>query len=77
MTLKNLVNILLHWISINTNYDTKQFNVPINIVEPEIIQKMVCGGKCPVVAFFSENLGIFLSTKNLMICATNRYFSMK
>ena len=63
MTLKNLVNILLHWISINTNYDTKQFNVQINIVEPEIIQEMVCGGKCPVVAFFSKDLGIFLSTK--------------
>ena len=64
MTLKNLVNILLHWISINTNYDTSKFNVPINIVEPERIQEMVCGGKCPVIAFFSENEGIFLSLKN-------------
>ena len=26
---------------------------------------MVCGGKCPVVAFFSKDLGIFLSTKKL------------
>ena len=64
MNLKNLVNIILQWISINTDYDISKFNTPINIIEPEKIQHMVCGGKCPVVAFFSEQDGIFLSFEN-------------
>ena len=64
MTLSNLINILLQWISINTNYDTSKFDFPINVVEPKIIQEMVCGGKCPVIAFFSEEYGIFISNSD-------------
>ncbi len=65
MTLKKLINILLQWISINTNYDTNKFDFPVNIVESQKIQEMVCAGKCPVIAFFSEKDGIFLSFSNL------------
>ena len=64
MTLSNLINILLQWISINTNYDTSKFDFPINVVEPKVIQEMVCGGKCPVVAFFSDKHGIFISNSD-------------
>ena len=61
MTLSNLIYILLQWISINTNYDTSKFDFPINVVEPKVIQEMACGGKCPVIAFFSNDYGIFIS----------------
>ena len=64
MTLSNLINILLQWISINTNYDTSKFDFPINVVEPKVIQEMVCGGKCPVIAFFSDERGIFISNSD-------------
>ena len=64
MKLSNLINILLQWISINTNYDTSKFDFPINVVEPKIIQEMACGGKCPVIAFFSEEYGIFISNSD-------------
>ena len=65
MILKELIQILLQWISINTNYDTSKFDFPVNIVEAKEIQKMVCGGKCPVIAFFSEKEGIFISKMDL------------
>ena len=64
MTLSNLIYILLQWISINTNYDTSKFDFPINVVEPKIIQEMACGGKCPVIAFFSNEYGIFISNSD-------------
>ncbi len=65
MTLKNLINILLQWISINTNYDVSKFDFPVNIVEEREIQEIACGGKCPVIAFFSEKDGILISSMNL------------
>ncbi len=64
MVLNELLNFLLVWISINTNYDTSKFDFPVNIVKPKVIQEMACGGKCPVVAFFSKNEGIFISKMN-------------
>ena len=64
MTLSNLVSILLQWISINTNYDTSKFDFPINVVEPKIIQEMACGGKCPVIAFYTKEYGIFISNND-------------
>ena len=64
MSLNEILKFLLTWISINTNYDTSKFDFPVNIVRPRVIQDMVCGGKCPVTAFFSENKGIFISDMN-------------
>ncbi len=65
MTLKNLITILLQWISLNTDYDTSKFDFKVSVVNPLELQFMVCGGKCPVVAFFSEEKGIFLSKMDL------------
>ncbi len=65
MTIKNLIAFLLQWMSINTNFDVSKFDFPVNIVEKSEIQRLVCGGKCPVVAFFSETDGIFLAEINL------------
>ena len=67
---------LLVWISINTNYDTSKFDFPVNIVKPKVIQEMACGGKCPVVAFFSKKEGIFISKMNFNdICNQSINFS--
>ena len=65
MTLKNLINILLHWISLNTDYDTSKFDFPVKIVDQKKIQEIACGGKCPVIAFFSEKEGILISSNKL------------
>ena len=65
MILKELLNFLLVWISLNTNYETSKFDFPINVVKPGVIQQMVCGGKCPVVAYFAEDEGIFIPEMNL------------
>ena len=64
MVLNELLNFLLVWISINTNYDTSKFDFPISVVEPKVIQEMACGGKCPVIAFFSNEYGIFISNSD-------------
>ncbi len=64
MSLNEILKFLLTWISINTNYDTSKFDFPVNIVQPRVIQDMVCGGKCPVIAFFSVSKGIFISDMN-------------
>ncbi len=65
MILKELLNFLLVWISLNTNYETSKFDFPINVVKPGVIQQMVCGGKCPVVAYFAEDEGIFIPEMDL------------
>ena len=65
MISKKLITFLLQWISLNTDYDTSKFDFKVSIVNPLELQLMVCGGKCPVVAFFSEEKGIFLSKMDL------------
>ena len=65
MTVKSLIAFLLQWMSINTNFDVSKFDFPVNIVEKSQIERLVCGGKCPVVAFFSEKDGIFLAEIDL------------
>ena len=50
MSLKSLISFLLHWISINTNFDVSKFDFPVNIVEDAVIQKMA-------------NLSLFESTE--------------
>ena len=65
MVLNELLSFLLVWISLNTNYETSKFDFPVNVVKPIVIQEMVCGGKCPVVAFFSKDRGIFISEMDL------------
>ena len=60
MGLKKLIFFLLQWISINTEYDTSKFDFPVNILKPSELQEIVCGGKCPVLGFFSKEYGILL-----------------
>ena len=37
----------------------------VTIVDESEIQEIVCGGKCPVLAFFSERKGILITNMNL------------
>ena len=65
MTINKLLPILLHWISLNTNYDTSKFDSSVTQVDESVIQEIVCGGKCPVLAFFSQKTGILITNMNL------------
>ena len=65
MTISVLIPLLLQWISINTNYDSSKFDSEVTIVDKSEIQEIVCGGKCPVLAFFSERKGILITNMNL------------
>ena len=60
-----LIQLLLQWISINTNYDPSKFDSTVKMVDESVIQDLVCGGKCPVLAFFSEKKGILITNMNL------------
>ena len=62
MTLNELVNFLLHWISINTNYETSKFDFPVNIVEPDCNSKNGLWWKMSSCCIFFRKSGIFLST---------------
>lgn len=52
---------LLNWISVNTHYDTKNFNTKILEVSKKEIQRMACNGKCPIVAFYKKNESIYIT----------------
>lgn len=65
MTLKELTEILLFWISTNTNYDTTKFDYNINEVSIEQIQELACRGKCPIIAIFLPPNGIYYAKTNL------------
>ena len=58
------INILLSWISLNTNYDTRKFDIKILLVSKKEIQEKACGGKCPVIAFLKKNEGIYITKMN-------------
>ena len=61
MISKSLIAFLLSWISDNTLYNTKNFNTKIFLVESEEIQRRACYGKCPIVAFYKKNEGIYIT----------------
>ena len=65
MTLKELTEILLFWISSNTNYDITKFDYEINEVSKEQIQQLACKGKCPIIAIFLPPNGIYYAKTNL------------
>ena len=59
--MKSLILImLLNWIDHNTVYDTKKFNTKILEVSKKDIQRLACGGKCPIIAFYKKNEGIYI-----------------
>ena len=64
MISKSLIVFLLSWISNNTPYDTTSFDTKIFLVESEEIQRKACKGKCPIVAFYDKNEGIYITKMN-------------
>ncbi len=64
MISKKLITFLLQWISLNTDYDASKFDFRLKIIESSELQQIVCGGKCPVLGFFSKEYGILLVEMN-------------
>ncbi len=64
MVSKKLIIFLLQWISINTDYDVSKFDFRVKVMESSALQKIVCGGKCPILGFFSDEFGILLTEMN-------------
>tara|TARA_X000000950_G_scaffold5850_1_gene6238 strand:+ start:1550 stop:1954 length:405 start_codon:yes stop_codon:yes gene_type:complete len=65
MTLSNLIFVLLIWISNNTDYQISKFDYSVNVIDKKIIQEKVCNGKCPIIAYFDPNHGVFIAKGNL------------
>ena len=61
MISKSLIVFLLSWISDNTSYNAKNFDTKIFLVESEEIQRKACKGKCPIIAFYDKNEGIYIT----------------
>lgn len=55
---------LLNWIELNTRYNTKNFKTKIVEVSKKEIQKLACGGKCPIIAFYKPEEAIYISKMN-------------
>ena len=62
--LTNIVSFLLEWITLNTHYDASIFNFEVIELSKNELQALACGGKCPVIAFFSDEHGIFISNSD-------------
>jgi hypothetical protein len=58
---QELLNFILEWITLQTEYDSKLFDYDIILLTSEELQKKACGGKCPIVAFFDFNEGVLIS----------------
>ena len=65
MTIKELTEILLFWISINTNYDTTKFDYEINEVSKDQLQNIAWKGRCPILAIFLPDKGIYYAKTDL------------
>ena len=65
MVITTLLIFLLDWISKNTDYDASVFNSKIIELNTEEFEHIACKGKCPVLAFFHENKGIYLRKMDL------------
>ena len=65
MTLSNLIFILLVWVSNNTDYQISKFDYSVYVIDKKIIQEKVCNGKCPIIAYFDVNQGVFIAKGNL------------
>ena len=65
MIITTLLVYLLEWISLNTTFDTSKFDFPIFEVSKEQLQEKACGGKCPILAFFNPEEGVFVTKLDL------------
>ena len=59
-----IISSLLNWIELNTSYNTKNFKTKIVEVSKKEIQKIACGGKCPIIAFYKPEEAIYISKMN-------------
>tara|TARA_B100000963_G_C22037968_1_gene414137 strand:+ start:47 stop:448 length:402 start_codon:yes stop_codon:yes gene_type:complete len=59
--LTNIIPFLLEWITVNTHYDAVIFNFEVIELSESELQTLVCGGKCPIIAFFKPEMGILIS----------------
>lgn len=59
-----LLNLLIEWIILNTNFKNDKIEIKVNVVSEKILQMKACKGKCPIVAFYDKNEGIFISNLN-------------
>ena len=64
MLTTTIISLLLSWIEINTDYSTKNFKTKIVEVSKKEIQKIACGGKCPIIAFYKPEEAIYISKMN-------------
>ena len=60
MAMTTLLIFLLDWISSNTNYDKAKFDTKITQLNDNDFEAIACRGKCPVLAFYFEEKGIFI-----------------
>ena len=60
MVMTTLLIFLLEWISSNTNYSKIKFDTKITQLNDKDFETIACRGKCPVLAFYSEDEGIFI-----------------
>lgn len=56
-----IISFLLNWIELNTEYNTQNFKTKIVEVSKKEIQKIACGGKCPIIAFYKPGEAIYIS----------------
>ena len=59
-----IISTLLNWIELNTSYNTKNFKTKIVEVSKKEIQRIACGGKCPIIAFYKPEEAIYISKMN-------------
>lgn len=59
-----IISSLLNWIELNTRYNTKNFKTKIVEVSKKEIQRIACGGKCPIIAFYKPEEAIYISKMN-------------
>ena len=60
MAMTTLIIFLLEWISSNTNYNKTKFDTEIKQLNDKDFETIACKGKCPVLAFYLEEKGIFI-----------------
>ena len=61
MVISSLISSLILWINANTDFNTKNFKIKVTELSSQKIQKLACGGKCPIVSFFNPKKGIFIT----------------
>ena len=56
-----IIKYLVNWINNNTHFNGLLFDFDIIQLKAEEIQMIACRGKCPILAFFLPQDGIYIS----------------